>query len=186
MTIYFTASLAAKDQYLKNYELIIAFLKQKGYQVISDHITGVTESQIRLSTRAERLNFHTQLEKWIRSADFMIAETSFPSISVGYEISLALRLGKPVLILYSEGDPPSLLAHHQNDRMYCEKYTFDNFKETIMDFIDYIQGKSDTRFTFFITPQQAAHLDEAAHKEKIPKAVYLRKLIDEDMEKKGN
>src|SRR5437868_4502190 len=103
MIVYFTASLAAKDQYLPNYQAIIEFLKSKGHTVISDHITGASETLVRLSTRTERLQFHSQLEKWISSCDFMIAETSFPSISVGYEISLALRLGKPILVLYSEG-----------------------------------------------------------------------------------
>ena len=113
----------------------------------------------------------------------MIAETSFPSISVGYEISLALRVGKPVLVLYSEGDPPSLLAHHKDEKLVCEKYTHDTYRDTIDEFIDYIEGKSDLRFTFFITPEIVHYLDEVTKKDKIPKSVYLRKLIEQDMQK---
>lgn len=184
MTIYFTASLAAKDQYLDKYKKIIAFLEGQGHTVIAQHIIDSSESKIRLSTREERLEFHNQLEKWLKSCDFMIAETSFPSISVGYEISLALRLAKPVLVLYSEGDPPSLLAHHENDRLFCEKYTDDSLGKTILEFIDYMQGKNDTRFTFFITPKQAAYLDEVSHTEKLPKSVYLRQLIEKDMQRR--
>src|SRR5260221_10437347 len=101
MTIYFTASLAAKDQYLEKYKKIISFLESQGHTVIAQHIIDSSESKIRMSTRAERLQFHNQLEKWLKSCDFVIAETSFPSISVGYEISLALRLARPVLVLYS-------------------------------------------------------------------------------------
>jgi hypothetical protein len=186
MIIYFSASLAAKELYLENYKRIIAFLESQGHTVIAEHILNSTESKIRMSTRTERLEFHHQLEKWLKSCDFMIAETSFPSISVGYEISLALRLAKPVLVLYSEGDPPSLLAHHQNDRLYCERYDQENLGKTIIDFIDYIQGKNDTRFTFFITPQQAAYLDEISRVEKLPKSVYLRQLIEKDMERRGS
>src|SRR5258708_1790355 len=141
MIIYFTASLAAKDQYLEKYKKIIAFLESQGHTVIAQHIIDSSESKIRMSTRTERLQFHNQLEKWLKSCDFVIAETSFPSISVGYEISLALRLARPVLVLYSEGDPPSLLAHHENDRLYCEKYTNEDLGKIILDFIDYIQGK---------------------------------------------
>ena len=185
MTIYFSASLAAKDQYLEKYKKIIAFLESRGHTVIAEHIINSSESKIRMSTRTERLDFHTQLEKWLKSCDFMIAETSFPSISVGYEISLALRLARPVLVLYSEGDPPSLLAHHENDKLYCEKYNDENLGKTILDFIDYIQGKNDTRFTFFLTPQQAAYLDEVSHTEKLPKSVYLRQLIEKDMLQRG-
>jgi len=185
MIIYFTASIAAKNQYINKYQKIISFLEGQGHTVIAQHIINSSESSIRLLTRADRLAFHTQLEKWLKSCDFVVAETSFPSISVGYEISLALRLAKPVLVLYSEGDPPSLLAHHENDRLYCEKYSKDDVGKVILDFIDYIQGKNDTRFTFFITPQEASYLDEVSRKEKLPKSVYLRQLIEKEMKERG-
>ncbi|MEN9328117.1 MAG: hypothetical protein RI947_925 [Candidatus Parcubacteria bacterium] len=181
MNVYFTGSIAAKDQYIANYQAIIKYLQSKGHQVTADHILKASESQIRISTREDRIKFHEQLEKWIKSCDFMIAETSFPSISVGYEISLALRVGKPVLILYSEGDPPSLLAQHKDDKMICEKYTIATVKDIITDYIEYIQGKNDLRFTFFITPDIMSYLDEIARTEKLPKSVYLRKLIEQDM-----
>ena len=98
---------------------------------------------------------------------------------------MALRVGKPVLIMYSEGDPPSLLAHHKDDKLMCEKYTINSVSSIIKDFIEYISGKSDLRFTFFITPKIVSYLDTISKKEKLPKSVYLRKLIEEDMMKKG-
>ena len=184
MKVYFTGSIAAKDKYLDHYKIIIKHLEDHGHSVISEHILGATETQIRITSREDRLKFHDQLERWIKGSDFMIAETSFPSISVGYEISLALKLGKPVLILYSEGDPPSLLAHHQNETLACEHYTRDNIGEILTNFIHYVEGKSDMRFTFFITADIASYLDEVAKKEKLPKSVYLRKLIEKDMRSK--
>ncbi|MBM3283848.1 hypothetical protein FJY90_06420, partial [Candidatus Gottesmanbacteria bacterium] len=111
MTVYFTASIVGKRHYLSNYQKIIGILKAKNLEVISDHIINTTEAQIRMEKVEERIRFQKQLEKWLNSCDYVVAETSFPSISVGYEISLALHYGKPVLILYSEGNPPSLLAH---------------------------------------------------------------------------
>ncbi len=182
---YFTASIAAKDQYLKNYLHIIEFLKSNHHTVIGEHILGATESSIRHKERTERLQFHAQLEKWIHDCDFMIAETSYPSISVGYEISLALRVGKPVLIMYSEGDPPSLFAHHKDEKLMCEKYSLQTANEVIKDFIQYISSKNDLRFTFFVTPRIVGYLDTISKQEKLPKSVYLRKLIEEDMVKKG-
>lgn len=143
----------------------------------------MSEPQIRLKSREERLKFHNQLEKWINSCDFMIAETSFPSISVGYEISLALQRNKPVLILYSTGDPPSLFGHHEDDKLLCELYSEDTVSEIIDDFINYVEGKNDTRFTFFITPEISSYLDKKSKNEKLPKSVYLRKLIESDMKK---
>ncbi len=170
LTVYFTGSIAAKEQYLPKYQRIVEFLTSNGHKVIAEHIFDSTESDIRLKKRDERIKFHDQLEKWIHSCDFMIAETSFPSISVGYEISLALRVGKPVLVLYSEGDPPSLLAHHKDEKLVCEKYTSQNVQAIISDFLHFVQSKSDLRFTFFITPRIATYLDQIAKREKLPKS----------------
>lgn len=182
MKAYFTASIAAKDQYLPHYKAIIDYIKSKNISVISDHIIKTTESSIRMESKESRIKFHQQLEEWIMSCDFMIVEASFPSISVGYEISLALRVGKPVLILYSEGDPPSLLAYHKDDKLVCAKYTLSNLKSHLDEFINYIELKHDLRFTFFITPHIMHYLDQISKKEKIPKSVYLRKLIEKDMQ----
>jgi len=181
MKVYFTASIIGKKHYLHNYLKIIDHLKEKDCQVISDHIISSTESEIRMEKKEMRLKFHKQLENWISGSDFVVAETSFPSISVGYEISLALHLLKPILILYSIGDPPSLLAHHAEEKLICEKYTTYTLSEIIDDFINYVQGTNDTRFTFFITSKIASFLEKVARREKVPKSVYLRKLIEEDM-----
>ncbi len=183
MNVYFTASLVGKKEYQKNYTAIIDYLKAKGYNVVADHILNVTESQVSLQTREERLTFHKKLEGWIQSCDFMIAETSFPSISVGYEISLALQYRKPVLILYSVGDPPSLFAYHDDEKLVAEKYTLANMRETIDNFINYVHGATDTRFTFFITPQIARYLEKISKRKKLPKSVYLRHLIEEDAQR---
>jgi hypothetical protein len=182
LNLYFTASIAARDKYLENYKKIISHVEKKGHTMIADHILMPTEKEISLKSREDRLAFHNQLEQWIYSCDGVIAETSFPSISVGYEISLALRVGKPVLILYSEGEPPSLLAHHKDEKLLCEKYSSVTLPSIIDDFLHYIQSKSDLRFTFFITPKIASYLDEIAKKNKLPKSVYLRKLIERDMD----
>lgn len=182
LSIYFTGSLAAKEQYLPNYQQIVDHIKKRGNTVIADHILKPTEHEVSMSTREDRLAFHNKLEKWIYSCDGVVAETSFPSISVGYEISLALRVGKPVLILYSEGEPPSLLAHHKDEKLLCEKYSRAEIPTVLDDFLHYIQSKSDLRFTFFITPRIASYLDDIARKNKLPKSVYLRKLIEKDMD----
>jgi hypothetical protein len=178
MNVYFTASIVGKKDYLRNYLKIIDVLKAKNFIVQSEHIIDTTEPEIHMKTREERLRFHRKLETWIQKADFIVVESSFPSISVGYEISLALQYRKPVLILYSVGDPPSLFAYHNDEKVVCEKYTYDTVQGIIDEFITFVRGAADTRFTFFVTPQIAAYLDKVSKKEKMPKSVYLRKLIE--------
>ncbi len=185
MIVYFTASIVGKRNYLSNYLKIIGIIKKKNFSIISDHIINNTEAQIYFETKEERLEFNRQLEKWISSCDFVIAETTFPSISVGYEISLAVKFRKPVLILFCEGRAPSLLAHHKEENVICEKYSLNTLQDIVDDFINYVQGTEETRFTFFITPEIALHLEEISKKEKLPKSVYLRKLIEKDIKSRS-
>lgn len=181
MLAYFTASIVGKKYHLNKYRQIVDFLKQKGVQVVDEHILDVSEKDIQIQSKEKRLAFHRQLEEWVNTADFLVAETSFPSISVGYEISMALDRGKPVLILYSEGDPPSLFAYHENEKIVSEKYTLETLPAIITDFLRFVKGEADTRFTFYISSKQAAYLAKTAKKNRVPKSVYLRTLIDKDM-----
>lgn len=181
MTIYFTASIIGKRHHLANYLKIIDILKVRGHNVISDHIIKTSEQEIRMETKEERIRFQAQLEKWINSCDLVVAETSFPSISVGFEISLALSHNKPVLVLYSSSNAPSLLTHHKDEKLVCEKYTLITIADIIDDFINYVEGNSDSRFTFYITSEIASYLEKISRREKIPKSVYLRKLIEQAM-----
>jgi hypothetical protein len=179
--IYFTASIAGKKLYLESYQQIVNLLHKPENEVAADHILNQSASQISLETREDRVAFQKQLESWINHADCMVVEATFPSISVGYEISLARQRGKTVLILYQEGDPPNILSDSDDERVVCERYTRETLAEIINGFLDYVKGKADSRFTFYITATQLAHLSNQAKAKRIPKAAYLRNIIDQDM-----
>src|SRR3989344_3383406 len=134
MTVYFTASVVGKKYHLTYYKKIVDLLKSHGINVIADHILAVEERDIHLQSKEQRLDFHKQLEEWIHAADFMVVESSFPSISVGYEISLALHRGKPALLLYRAGEAPSLIASHKDEKAISEKYSDDTLPAIIEDF----------------------------------------------------
>lgn len=185
MIAYFTASVVGKRYHLAYYKKIVELIGSHEIEAIADHILNVEEADINLQSKHERLAFHNQLEKWINSCDFMVVESTFPSISVGYEISMALHRNKPVLLLYREGDPPSLMAYHKDEKLICERYTDKTLAGIIEDFINFAHSGNDHRFTFFITAQIAAYLEEKARKEKLPKSVYLRKLIEKDINNKS-
>jgi hypothetical protein len=183
MIAYFTASIVGKKHLLGDYEFILKLLKDRKITCIADHILHTSEDQIKMETREERLAFQDKLEKWIMSADFLVVEASFPSISVGYEISLALQRNKPVLVLYNNGDPPSLLLYNKDEHVICEGYTHQTLPAILDDFVNYVAGAQDTRFTFFITPTQNAYLEKKSKEQKLPKSVYLRRLIEADMKR---
>lgn len=183
MNVYFTASIVGKIKYLANYQSIINVVKKSGHTITSDHIIkSVSENQINLQSELKREQFHKKLKKWIMNSQCMIVETSFPSISVGFEISLALNLNKPVLVLYTN-EAPTLLSGYNDEKMICEQYTQNNIDGIIEDFLNYVKGTSEHRFTFFITTEMSKFLDDISKKKKIPKSVYLRQLIDIERKK---
>lgn len=182
MNIYFTASIVGKKKYLTNYNAIIEVLKKNGNSVASDHIINTSENVINLQSEFKREQFHKKLRKWIMDAQCMVVETSFPSISVGFEISLALNLNKPVLVLYTN-EAPTLLSGYNDEKMICEHYCLQNVLGIIDDFLNYVKGMSEHRFTFFITTEMNQFLEEISKKKKMPKSVYLRQLIDSERKK---
>lgn len=182
MKVYFTASIAGKKLYLPNYLKIINIVKQKGIKITYEHIIDSSEEFINLETKESRNLFHKKLKKWVMDCSCAIVEVSFPSISVGFEISLALNLGKPVLILYTK-EPPTLLSSYNDEKLICEKYTFNNLKSIIDDFIHYVRAKSNHQFTFFIPSKISHFLEEMSKKNNIPKSVYIRNLIQREIDK---
>ena len=186
MMAYFTASIEGKKYFLKRYLLIVKLLKSQKYQVISDHIINSTEESIRMENKEDKLKFQRQLESWIQNCDFVVAEASFPSISVGYEISLAANRDKPVLILYSNDHAPSLLEVTNEEKIVCQKYKIKNLKSILTDFINFAKRVNDIKLNFFISPRLFAYLEKVSKKEKMPKSVYLRKLIDRDIKNHRN
>jgi len=181
MKAYFTAAITRSPDQSEHYASIINHVKHLGHSVASVQTTDANKPSIDQADSATVLDFQEKIEKWIHDCDFMIADVIYPSVSVGYEISHALRLNKPVLVFYEKNGPPSLLRFHENDNMATEHYDPWTYKESIEHFIRTIERKVETKFIFLITPKIAEFLNNIALKEKIPRSVYLRKLIERDM-----
>ncbi len=180
MKAYFTASVVGKKYHLADYERIVSLLSSRGIEVAAEHILQASEAKIRIESKEDRIKFQKKLEGWIVSSDFVVVEASFPSISVGYEIALALHRAKPVLVLYKE-EAPSLITDNEENHLVVQKYDTQNLPGILDDFVNYVRGGSDTRFTFFITSEIGAYLENVSKKAKVPKSVYLRNLITKDM-----
>lgn len=181
MNIFFTGSITSHVKNRENYAQIVRCLKASGHCVIADHILQITEDEVSKKSRDERLGFHKQVEEWIQSCHCVVAETTIPSVSVGYEIALAARLGIPVLILHSSGEGPSLLTQHKSEHIVVEKYTAHSLPVIIADFLGFVKDNRDVKFTFYLSHKYFMYLDDTSKNQQMSKSAYLRKLIEEDM-----
>ncbi len=120
---------------------------------------------------------YTNVVKWIKSADVMIAEASWQSLGIGYEISLALENKTPVIVLYNHGKAPHFLEGRQGEELAILDYDVDNLAETLEEGLEIAKSQADTRFNFFISPRHTAYLDYISKNQRIPRSVYLRRLI---------
>ncbi len=105
MNIYFACSLTGGRYDQPIYAAIVDFLLAGGHAV-------PTAGLARLEVMADEAvvspeDVYDRDVTWVEGCDALVAEVSTPSHGVGYEIALALSLGKPVLCLYRSGAPVS-------------------------------------------------------------------------------
>jgi hypothetical protein len=65
-------------------------------------VTGSREATPELGSKQEHIAVYERERELLSGADAFVAEVSYPSLGVGYEIALAERHGLPILCLYQK------------------------------------------------------------------------------------
>ena len=100
MKIYLSASIRGGRELQANYATIYDYLQNNGHEVLTQHVAS--PNVIEIENSMTETEIYTQDIEWLQMCDILIAEISIPSLGVGYEISYALNLHKPVLAVYEE------------------------------------------------------------------------------------
>jgi hypothetical protein len=101
LKIYFAGAISAGRERQPLYAQMVQFLQSLRAEVLSAHVARpeVLEGEGRLSAE---IIFQRNIS-FIEICHGMIAETSTPSLGVGYEIATALHLNRPTLCLCEHG-----------------------------------------------------------------------------------
>lgn len=180
MKIYFVASIRGRKEFLENYQKIVTTMSKFGHRVTENTLSPTVKHVYSLNDE-EKVKYYRNVLKWISNSDIVVAETSYPSIGVGFEISLALEKGKPVVVLHEDKNTPHFLEGVESDKLIVSHYNQETLVSVLQSSLDYASGFQDIRFNFFISPEIGNYLDWISKQKKLPRAVYLRKLIEEDM-----
>ena len=97
MTIYFAGSIRGGRQGLDRYREIIRLLNRYG-SVLTEHVGH--EDPEELEKDKTDSDIYREDMAWLRRCDALVAEVSYPSLGVGYEIASAEGLGKRILCLF--------------------------------------------------------------------------------------
>ena len=101
MNIYFSCSVTGGRSDQTIYHLMVENLLSGGHTVPTAHLAGTDVLQ-REEISDAGVVYHRDVD-WVTRCEALIAEVSTPSHGVGYEIALALQLGKPVLCVFQAG-----------------------------------------------------------------------------------
>ena len=181
MKIYFTASARGLSQLKTSYKDIYDSIDKLGHSNIDKFIPDIYQRSKNSSVNDEQAKLFGKHMNKIKSADVVVLEISINSLSIGYVLQKALEIGKPVIALYLRGHDPFFATGIDNEKLQVIEYSEDNILETLKHAINYAQDKQDTRFNFFISPKHQNYLDWISKTRKIPRSVYLRDLIESDM-----
>lgn len=183
MKIYFTASLRGKKEFGEQYQQIVQLLTKISGKVFSDHILKNEFKQVEVESKVDARKNYEKLLLEIKKSDIVVAEVSAQSLSVGHELTEAMSLSKPVIVLYTGEHRPGLLFGSMYDKMQIIQYDLNNLEEKIRTAIEEALKHADVRFNFFVSPKILNYLDWVAQKRMIPRSVFLRSLIEHEMKK---
>jgi hypothetical protein len=183
--VYFIASsrLVAKNKqiYERMYRTIGAehkMVSNKVWQWIKKGVADLSEATI----ETKKDNYQKTI-KAINKSDIVVMEISGHSMSMGYILSQALEQNKPVVVLYKKGMEPIFVRGIVNSKLILAEYDQQNLEKVIREAIDRVKGLVDVRFNFFVSPRILNYLTWVSEKRRIPKAVFLRHLIEREMKK---
>jgi hypothetical protein len=167
----------------KSIEKLFFLIKALGHETLNETLNNDAEDDRTKNINENKEEEYKTLISSISKADIVILEVSRHSLSMGYWLQKALDLNKPVIAIYLNGYETSFLNGINNDKLQVIAYDLENLEDLLKDAIEKASGAQDTRFNFFISPRHQAYLDWIARERKIPRSVFLRRLIDEHMRK---
>jgi nucleoside 2-deoxyribosyltransferase len=135
LNLYFACSLTGGRQDEGAYGIIVSHLERAGHEIPTAHLADPGVMELEKVTAADEI--YTRDIHWINDCNALIAEVSTPSHGVGYEISYALGLSKPVLCCYQEGVTVSkMILGNDSPGLTVRSYqTEDELRELLDQFL---------------------------------------------------
>ncbi len=97
--VYFCGSIRGGRSLQPLYASIVAFLEQRGYDVLTSHVAAPDVLAQEQREGADAAAIYERDMRWLAECDLVIAEVSLPSLGVGVEAATAQHLGKPIICL---------------------------------------------------------------------------------------
>lgn len=184
MKIYFSASIHGLSHYQEHYRYIADAVKKAGHRLDVKHVLDVTSDDLRGYSDEEHYAFYRDVHNHLKAAEALFVEVSYTSTSTGFMIAEAINMGKPVVIFFSGKEEPHLFKTLEkvNERVMVVRYRdIADLDKDVPRALAFVSESQDVRFNFFIAAKHTNYLNWVSKNKRIPRSVYLRRLIDEHM-----
>lgn len=165
---------------------IVAVIEREGHEVVDNWVDAAYHKIGVEGESPEKIDWSLQYKESIEAlsrADAIVAETSTPSFSVGYQVAQAVNMKKPVLVLNREGVEKSFFASGIEAGIEYKKYVPETIDEILVKFLrDNDIDTKDMRFNFFIDRAIYNYLRWTALKTGKTKAEILRNLVEREID----
>ncbi len=185
MKIYFIASSRLVGANPKLYSKIYSYLSADN-KMISDKVLkwikigvkDITEAPLKI----KKENYIESINS-VKKADILVMEVSGHSMSMGYLVSKALEMNKPVIALHKSEHVPNFIKGIGDPKLIISEYDEKNVEEVLEKSLKTATGLIDVRFNFFVNPKILNYLDWVSQKRMVPRSVFLRNLIEREIKK---
>ena len=154
MKIYFVASARLVDIEPKLYSRMYLCLSAQG-KMVSDKVMKWVKTGVRDMSGApqkiKRENYIQSIDS-VKKADVVVMEVSGHSMSMGYLISNALEMNKPVIALHKKEHVPVFIKGIGDPKLIISEYDKENVEQVIKEALNKANSLIDVRFNFFINP----------------------------------
>lgn len=188
MLVHFITTATSINENIDNLRLVVESLKKKGHSLAKDWIETAYEDMqngVQTSEQAWQSIIEEDFEA-IAKADVVIADVSYDSTAIGYQIATAIQQKKPTLLILKEGKKvPPFTWNIPSSFLNRVEYNKDNLAEKITPFLEENTiSVKDMRFNFFIDRKIYNYLRWAALKSGKTKAEVLRELVQREISHK--
>ena len=188
MLVHFIAPVEGLKENIDNLRLVVKTLRDQGHELARDWLDEAYEGEVAPKVDSAPVwqsviqhNFEA-----IAKAEVLIADISYDSTAIGFQIAMAVQQKKPTLLILREGRKVSRFTWNIPSSFLSRvEYNKDTIADVIKPFLEENDiGTKDMRFNFFIDRQIYNYLRWAALKTGKTKAEVLRELVNREIENK--
>jgi|WetSurMetagenome_2_1015567.scaffolds.fasta_scaffold33805_5 hypothetical protein len=179
MNIFFSASSDVSIEIKNEYKGIMKILSDAGYLVSQSLFDGISNKKL---IDENDFNFvYDDVLKKIDEAEVLLADISYPSSGVGYQVYHAVFQRKPVVIIYKKDgktNPSVIIRGIKSKKVTIIGYeNCEDLKKSLLEAVEKASGKVKVRFNLVMKASDFSFIERESKKNGQTKTGYLLGLL---------